>query len=386
MSSPRAVAEHAPGTPGPDRHAGFAAADGTALDTTTRRAMEAGFSHDFSTVRVHADDRAGTAARGLRARAFTVGTDVVFAPGAYRPGTADGRRLVAHELAHVAQQAAGPAGAARSPAARATGSGHPSEREADTAAAAVLAGGRFVVHEHPPDGAQCEDEVEKEPGAGDEVVKGLSTFVDKVKDDPKIKKEIIEPATEAVTRPFGALSGGEKGALIGFGAATYGLGIGSLLADPSGRQKLQGFNLATPLSLVPYATLTKLDFQLPDATNPNLRFRTAFDLGDLITLSHGWKGLSLTADLAWSWDPAAERLSLAGGTAKLGLLPGLSVSGGTFPSLLQLQPAFAAPDLPGLGRSRFDFGEAPKVPDTRIMLNIDLLKLPTVGDALKKVF
>ncbi|KQR15997.1 DUF4157 domain-containing protein [Cellulomonas sp. Leaf334] len=386
MSSPRALAEREPGMSGPDRRAGSVAAGGAALDSTTRRAMEAGFSHDFSTVRVHADERAGTAARGLRARAFTVGTDVVFAPGAYRPATAEGRRLVAHELAHVAQQAAGPAGVARSPVTRATGRGHPSEREADTAAATVLAGGRFVVHERPPAGAQCEDEAEKQPGAGEEVVKGLSKLVDKAKDDPKIRKEIIEPATELVTGPFSALSGGEKGALIGFGAATYGLGIGSLLADPSGRQKLQGFNLATPLTLVPYATLTKLDFQLPDATNPNLRFRTAFDLGDLIKLSRGWKGLSLTADLSWSWDPAAERLSLAGGTAKLGLLPGLSVSGGTFPSLLQLQPAFAPPELPGIGRSRFDFGEAPKIPDTRIMLNIDLLKLPTVGDALKKMF
>jgi len=386
MTSPHAMAEHARETPGPDRRAEAVPAGGTALDSATRRAMESGFSHDFSTVRVHADERAGTAARGLHARAFTVGTDVVFAPGAYRPRTAEGRRLVAHELAHVAQQDAGPTGVARSPVARASGPDHPSEREADAAAAAVLAGGRFVVHERPPAGAQCEDEAEKKPGAGEEVVTGLSKLVEKAKDDPKIKKEIIEPATQLVTRPFSALSGGEKGALIGFGAATYGLGIGSLLADPSGRQKLQGFNLAMPLTLVPYATLTKLDFQLPDATNPNLRFRTAFDLGDLIKLSHGWKGLSLTADLAWSWDPTAERLSLAGGTAKLGLLPGLGVSGGTFPSLLQLQPAFAPPDLPGFGPSRFDVGPAPKIPDTRIMLNIDLLKLPTVGDFLKKAF
>jgi hypothetical protein len=40
----------------------------------------------------------------VRALAYTVGPHVVFAPGRYAPGTREGRRLLAHELAHVAQQ------------------------------------------------------------------------------------------------------------------------------------------------------------------------------------------------------------------------------------------------------------------------------------------
>ena len=65
--------------------------------------------YDFSGVRVHADERAGATARdALHASAFTVGSHIVFAPGTYAPDTADGRRLLAHELAHVVQQGKAP--------------------------------------------------------------------------------------------------------------------------------------------------------------------------------------------------------------------------------------------------------------------------------------
>jgi hypothetical protein len=59
---------------------------------------------DLSDVRVHTDDTADRLNRSVAARAFATGTDVYFARGQYRPGSADGDRLIAHELAHVAQQ------------------------------------------------------------------------------------------------------------------------------------------------------------------------------------------------------------------------------------------------------------------------------------------
>lgn len=65
------------------------------------------FGRDFSNVRVHADAAADTASRALAARAFTVGGDVAFARGEYRPGTDAGRRLIAHELVHTLQQGEG---------------------------------------------------------------------------------------------------------------------------------------------------------------------------------------------------------------------------------------------------------------------------------------
>jgi hypothetical protein len=66
--------------------------------------MEARFGRDFRPVRVHTDSRAAEAARDLEARAFTVGRDVVFGAGEYAPDAGEGRRLLAHELAHVVQQ------------------------------------------------------------------------------------------------------------------------------------------------------------------------------------------------------------------------------------------------------------------------------------------
>jgi len=55
-------------------------------------------------VRVHADGEAAGAARAVRARAYTIGRDIVFGSGEYKPATVEGRRLLAHELTHVGQQ------------------------------------------------------------------------------------------------------------------------------------------------------------------------------------------------------------------------------------------------------------------------------------------
>lgn len=82
---------------------------GAALPGDVRGRMESAFGHDFSRVRVHADAGADRLAAGLNAHAFTIGGDVAFAAGTYRPGTPAGDALIAHELAHVVQQAgAGP--------------------------------------------------------------------------------------------------------------------------------------------------------------------------------------------------------------------------------------------------------------------------------------
>lgn len=63
--------------------------------------MESRFGHHFSQVRVHADARAAESARAVDAVAYTAGHDVVFGLGRYQPASADGRRLLAHELTHV---------------------------------------------------------------------------------------------------------------------------------------------------------------------------------------------------------------------------------------------------------------------------------------------
>ncbi|MCA9968944.1 MAG: DUF4157 domain-containing protein, partial [Anaerolineales bacterium] len=82
-------------------------APGRPLDAATRAFMEPRLGHDLGTVRVHTDGQAAASARAVQARAYTVGRDVVFGAGEFAPETAVGRRLLAHELAHVVQQAAG---------------------------------------------------------------------------------------------------------------------------------------------------------------------------------------------------------------------------------------------------------------------------------------
>jgi outer membrane protein OmpA-like peptidoglycan-associated protein len=103
---------------------------GVSLDASTRALMNPRFAHDLSRVRVHAGPDAADAARAINASAFTVGHDVFFASGQFRPSDRDGRRLLAHELAHTAQQprTATPDAASRLPISRPD---DPAEREAE---------------------------------------------------------------------------------------------------------------------------------------------------------------------------------------------------------------------------------------------------------------
>lgn len=76
---------------------------GQPLSPATRSYFEPRFGADLSGVRVHTEARAARAARGIGAKAYAMGPHVAFAPGRYAPSTGEGRRLLAHELAHVVQ-------------------------------------------------------------------------------------------------------------------------------------------------------------------------------------------------------------------------------------------------------------------------------------------
>ena len=82
---------------------------GRRLPETVRSEFEGSFGHSFEDVRIHTGSRADEAARSIGATAFTVGTDVAFADGTYRPETREGKHLLAHELTHVVQQRGGQA-------------------------------------------------------------------------------------------------------------------------------------------------------------------------------------------------------------------------------------------------------------------------------------
>ena len=77
---------------------------GQPLAASERAFFEPRFGHDLSHVRLHTDAGASHAARGIGARAYTLGQHIAFAPGEYAPSTREGRRLLAHELTHTLQQ------------------------------------------------------------------------------------------------------------------------------------------------------------------------------------------------------------------------------------------------------------------------------------------
>lgn len=74
---------------------------GRPLPQAARSYFEPRFGTDLSGVRIHTARTAAAAAQAIGARAFALGDHIAFAPGQFAPQTQGGRRLIAHELAHV---------------------------------------------------------------------------------------------------------------------------------------------------------------------------------------------------------------------------------------------------------------------------------------------
>jgi uncharacterized protein DUF4157 len=107
---------------------------GKALGGQTSRWAVDAFGDSMRNVRLHTGGVADSLARAVSARAFTVGRSVFFAAGQYRPHMQAGRRLLAHELAHVVQQE----GAPTSGPLRVTSPGDAHERAAAESAESAL--------------------------------------------------------------------------------------------------------------------------------------------------------------------------------------------------------------------------------------------------------
>jgi hypothetical protein len=135
----RAAAPSADPSPSGSVFAGLGG--GRPLGGSVRARMEAAFGTHFGGVRVHTTPEAARVAHGLGASAFTLGNDIAFAAGEYRPGSLWGDALLAHELAHTEQQR----GATRSEEAPSVRRNAVLEADASSAAAGALArliGGR----------------------------------------------------------------------------------------------------------------------------------------------------------------------------------------------------------------------------------------------------
>jgi len=108
---------------------------GQPLDAETRAFFEPRFGRDFAKVRIHTDEAAAASTRRVDAAAYTFGSNIVFGAGEYALQTTDGRKLLAHELAHVVQQEKQVSGAHE----------HAAEADANLAASQVAEGHSVTV-------------------------------------------------------------------------------------------------------------------------------------------------------------------------------------------------------------------------------------------------
>lgn len=139
---------------------------GQPLEPMTRGFFEARFGYDFGDVRVHSDARAVESARAVDAVAYAVGPDIGFQGNKYRPGSVDGRKLLAHELTHVVQQSL-PEGT--------SGSEEAAEEEANRNAVASEGNSPLTVTH-----AAAGGEIQRQPAATGGNTKEAPTDIDKV--------------------------------------------------------------------------------------------------------------------------------------------------------------------------------------------------------------
>jgi hypothetical protein len=118
---------------------------GVPLPVSARLFMESRFHHDLGNVRLHLDAAAAASAYAVSALAYTVGNHVVFNNGQYAFDTPTGRRLLAHELAHVVSHDARPQVSPERSQLAISAPGDVNEQMADCAADRIMSGARFDV-------------------------------------------------------------------------------------------------------------------------------------------------------------------------------------------------------------------------------------------------
>lgn len=99
----------------PDKQGSFASAGlagkidrekgtGKQMKPELRHEMEGRIGADFGDVKIHTGSESAGMSRELGAKAFTVGSDIFFGAGQYKPDSEEGKHLIAHELTHTVQQ------------------------------------------------------------------------------------------------------------------------------------------------------------------------------------------------------------------------------------------------------------------------------------------
>jgi hypothetical protein len=328
-----------PGQPAP-------AGSGRALDAHSRDVMEAHLGHDFSRVRIHADRQAAESAEARGARAYTVGRDVVFGPGAYAPDTGDGARLLAHELTHVVQQTT---------ATGAPGSYARAENEAARNSRALGEGRRGTIGVSFPVGSvQREDK----PAT---TVSGERGGTREGKDKFSFKADLTLPVPGDLS--FGSVSFLDDLKLSGSGSLSSAAGLGTGPADLDAI-KLQ---LALALAKLEIANVKKkedalrrgkLSFgsTLSASGGPTFKFNPADTAGSLGVSLENKLGATTPSLIPSGAGTLTLGASLSGSAA---LTQGLGADSGLSPKVESKAGAsadFASRPLPALGGQRITAG------------------------------
>jgi hypothetical protein len=79
---------------------------GHSMPPLTNQFFAKRMGYDFSQVKVHTDKDAAESAKSVNAKAYAIGNNIVFNEGQYNTESAEGKKLLAHELTHVVQQKA----------------------------------------------------------------------------------------------------------------------------------------------------------------------------------------------------------------------------------------------------------------------------------------
>lgn len=172
---------------------------------------------------------------------------------------------------------------------------------------------------------------EKEAKAGKVLLDGLKIAAEEAGKDKVIKEKVLKPIEKAAAARWARLSGGDQAAIIGFGAVTYGVGLGGLLGSAEGRKVLSGVNILAPTALIPYWPVTKFVLTPPKDDSGAYAFKLGFD-GDAILQrirdsAPGFPIESLKLEAGWTVDAAGEA-SLTTLAGKLKLRRGIGLSGG----------------------------------------------------------
>jgi hypothetical protein len=180
---------------------------GQPLPAHLQNRFEQSLGADLSGVRIHTGAQAAEASHALSARAYARGNDIFFSEGQYNPHSTEGRRLLAHEVAHTVQHGGVAAGTQDLQISR---PGDAGEQDAERASGAMISG-RMAAVGSGPAGPMIARDFDKnmqdagqaggDYGAADakvQVILGHTT----VADENEAKKMIgeIDGAEEKLTR------------------------------------------------------------------------------------------------------------------------------------------------------------------------------------------